>query len=393
MKLTIATAIALGLGAASANAMTFNATVDSIIAHNPEVIKSRIEARTALADIKNAGALSDPELGGEYMWMPKGVDNRWNVGIEWGFEWFGVYGARKNEARAQADAFSVLAEATEVTQRQAVISALTNYRLQLRKLELIEKMAAANVDMLELTRQQEKGGQISRIDANKLAIEVGRFAVRIEDERQSLIEATQALSLLAGGMDVSEWLSQLVGDFILATPLPDLETVLQNARKLPAVRAAVAQTEAARRGVGVAKAEGGPGLTFGYKHLFEDGMHFNGVSVGVTLPIFSNRGKVEAAKMRQLQAEFEASATERQEEATALALWQRADALRSQLEPLRQVFDMTDNYDLLKQQYEQGQISLHEYQGDKLYFLEAELEYLDLQARYATALADLTIYY
>ena len=393
MKLTIALAIAMGLGGISASAMSFSATVDSITAHNPEVIKARLEAAAARADIKNAGALSDPEIGGEYMWMPKDVDNRWNVGIEWGFEWFGVYGARKNEARAQADAFTILAEATELSQRQAIISALTNWQLQVQKLRLIEKMADANRSLLELTQTQEKGGQISKLDANKVAIEVARYAVKIEDERQNLIEAGQTLSQLAGGLPILEWLKDLDDDAVFDEQLPSLETVVANAGKLPAVRAAVAGTESARRAVKVASAEGGPGLTFGYKHLFEDGMHFNGVSLGITLPIFSNRGKVEAAKARQLQAEFEAAAAERQEEATARALWQRAEALRNRIEPLRPVFDMTDNYALLKQQYENGEISLHEYQGDRLYFYDAEMEYLELQARYRNALADLAIYY
>lgn len=392
MKPVTTFALSLFLGTVSASAMTFTETVDSITVNNPDVIKARLEAAVAHADIKNAGALSDPELGGEYMWMPNGVDNRWNVGVEWGFEWFGVYGARRREASAQADAFTVLAEATELERRQAVVAALTTWQLQQRRLALIESMAAANAEMLTLSDQRLKEGNISRLDANKIRIEVGRFAVRIEDERQSLIEAAQNLCQLAGGREVGPWLASMSDDFLSDLPLPSLETVIANARRLPAVRAAVAQTEAARRAVSTAKAELGPGITVGYKHLFEDGMHFNGVSLGVTLPIFSNRGKVEAARLRQLQAEFAASAAEREEEATARALWQRAESLRVRLEPLREVFTTSDNFALLKQQYDAGQISLHEYQEDKLYFLEAELEYLDLQARYRTALADLLLY-
>lgn len=392
MKSATALAIAICLGTVSSSAISFNQAIDSITASNPEVIKARLEAATARADIKTASALPDPELGGEYMWMPKGVDNRWNVGIEWGFEWFGVYGARKNEAKANADAFSLLAEATETQQRQAIVAALTEWQLQRQKLVLLESMAKANIAMLETARQQEKGGQMSTIDVNKLAIETGRFAVRIEDERLVLMEASRNLFQLAGGRDISPLLEQIEFDLFKENSLPPLEEVVANAKRLPAVWAAIAQAEAARRAVGVAKAEFGPGITLGYKHLFEDGMHFNGISVGITLPFFSTRGKREAANARRIQAEFEASAAEREAEMTARALWERAESLRNRLAPLKEVFDMTDNYTLLRQQYEGGQISLHEYQGDKLYFLEAELEYLDLQARYRAALADLSLY-
>lgn len=385
--------IALCLGCATASASSFTQAIDSITANNPEVIKARLDAAIAHADIKTAGALSDPELSGEYLWMPKGVDNRWNVGIEWSFEWFGVYGARRDEAQAQADAFSILAEATETEQRLTIVSALTEWQLQRRKLALLENMAATNIEMIRSARSQENGGQISKLDLNKLAIEAARFAVRIEDERLALLESIRTLSQLAGGRDVTSWLENVEDDFDVSTPLPSIETVIGNAGKLPAVRAAVAQMEAARRGVGVAKAEAGPGLTFGYSHQYEDGMHFNGASLAVTLPFFSNHGKKEAALARQVKAEFEAAAAERQAELTARTLWERAESLRSRLEPLRGVFDMTDNFTLLRQQYEEGQISLHEYQGDKLYFLEAELEYFDLQARYRIALADLSIYF
>lgn len=392
MRTATTIAIALLAGTFTASPITFLQAVDSITANNPEIIKSRMECDLARAEIKSAGALSDPELVGEYMWLPKGVDNRWNVGFEWGFDWFEVYGARRREAKAQADAFEVLAESTELSQRQVTIEALINWQLQNQRLALLEKMAAANGEMLKLSQSRVKQGQISQLDANKIAIEVGRFSIRIEDERQAMIESVRILSQLAGGKDVYKWLNDLNDDFIADKPLPDLKTILLNAKRLPAVRAALAQTEAARRAVATARAERGPGLTFGYKHLFEDGMHFNGVSLGITIPAFSNRGKVEAAKLKQVQAEFEFAATKRQEEIAAIALWQQAEKLRKCLEPLRQVFTTTDNFKLLTQRYQAGEISLHEYQEDKLYFMEAQLEYLDLQARYRKALNDLIFY-
>ncbi len=392
MKAYAALTVLLALGSIPANGMSFYTTLDSITALNPDVVKARLEAGVARADINTLSALPDPELVGEYMWMPKDVDNRWNVGVEWGFEWFGVYNARKNEARAQADAFSSLALATEAQQRQEIANALTEYQLQKQKLGLLEKMAHENMILIETVGLQAQGGQISTLEANKLTIEAGRFAVRLEDERLALQDIAQKLTLLAGGKDVSQWLDSLDESFTTPASLPSEEEVVANAAHIPAVREAVARTEVARRGVGVARAESGPGITVGYKHLFEDGMHFNGVSLGVTLPFFSSRGKREAANARLLQAEFEAAAARNLAEATARALWHKAESLRKRLEPLRPVFDTTDNLTLLKQQYEGGQISLTDYQTERIYFMEAELEYLDLQARYRTALTDLYLY-
>lgn len=391
MKFMTAFVAALSLTASTAGATTFTAIVDSIALRNPEVINARLQTRISAAEIRTSAALPDPELEGEYMWMPADVDNRWSVGISWGLEWPGVYGARKRAAQSRTDAFEQLAAATEAEQRVNIATTLVAWQTQRRKLGTLETMAAANAGIVEDAAKREKGGQLSAIERNKLMIEAARFAMRIEEERATLAALTSQLSDMAGGADMTAMLSQLE-DEKCDLQLPSLDEVLENAGSLPAVRSRMASVEAARRDLKTAANEAAPGISVGYKHLFEDGMHFNGVTLGVSLPVFSARGKKALANANLIQAEFEEATARNQALNAAALLHRQASDLQRQVNMLAPAFDNTDNFRLLSELYEGGQLSYADYQSEMLYFYDALIDYLDLTSRYHTALIALQPY-
>ena len=154
------------------------------------------------------------------------------------------------------------------------------------------------------------------------------------------------------------------------------------------LRQAEAGSEAARKLVTVNKHGWLPKLEVGYGREGGKGEMLNGFIVGVSVPLFNNRGKVKAARARQLSAELEQEQAAQQLEADVQSLFNEAVSLRQSI----QAYDtdlMTRTLDALKQAVESGQLSVIDY------FTEAETVYAnqerlaDLENRFQKAVARL----
>ena len=135
-----------------------------------------------------------------------------------------------------------------------------------------------------------------------------------------------------------------------------------------------------------------PGFSIGYTHNYEEGMHFNGITVGVTIPVFSQRHKVQAAKDRALAYETANMAYRVNRTSKVAAAYSRVNSLNEDISLLGPIFETTDNMTILKKSLDGGQISILSYIEGMNYFLLARQDYLDLQYRYNIAVAELTRY-
>jgi outer membrane protein TolC len=100
----------------------------------------------------------------------------------------------------------------------------------------------------------------------------------------------------------------------------------------------------------------------------------NGFVVGGSIPLFSNRKKVQIAKAQALSAQLMQDDARLQVENNLMALFNEMQQLKEAMN----AYDMPLLYkslDLLKEALKEGQISLIEY------FVEAETVYKNLQAR------------
>lgn len=130
---------------------------------------------------------------------------------------------------------------------------------------------------------------------------------------------------------------------------------------------------AAEKQVSVDKQNWLPKLQAGFRRNTDSHQSMNGFVVGGSIPLFSNRKKVQIAKAQVVSAKLleEDALLEKENELMALfhEMQQLKEAMHAYDVPL-----MYRSLDLLKQALEEGQISLIEY------FVEAEMIYTNLQA-------------
>lgn len=165
-----------------------------------------------------------------------------------------------------------------------------------------------------------------------------------------------------------------------------MEPVVRNS---PQYRVMEAREKVALEKINLASKERFPKLTLGYVHAYEEGTHFNGLSAGLTLPVFSRGSSLDAVTAEGMAEMLGNEMKLREMVASANADCRRAHMLERQLAMLGPAVENTNNIRLLKMALEGGEITLLEYLQETSYFVDAAREYNAARLEYALTLASL----
>ena len=138
--------------------------------------------------------------------------------------------------------------------------------------------------------------------------------------------------------------------------------------------------------------QGLPKFSLGYKHANEEGNSFNGATVGVSLPIFENRGKKKAAKAKAISSQlaYDNAVLVLTNEVTTN--YNKATTLGKQLAGYSEALDGVNNVEILNKALAGGQISLLTYLQEVRYFVEARAVMLEMESEYNQVLVNLNKY-
>lgn len=375
----------LSLCGLCASSATLDQTAFKILVESPQFQSEIYSLESVEANLKTESNLPDPELGGEYLVMPTDVDNRWAVQLTWGLEWPGVYGARSQESKSKYSAAQKELIAQRAEKLAEIKDLLLDYIRSYQKLVLLEELTNNNDTICRLAENAARDGEMSVLDLNKVKLEYANIRVAkaaLLDEQADVVGNLSSIY----GRDCLPILEEMECKFP-EVKLPSEEEIAMIKENAPAIQSALAQADAARRGKKVASMEALPSISIGYKHAFEDAMHFNGAVLGVSIPIFSSRGKQKAVKADILDAEFKAETLSQEIDTEAWTTYQRLLLIHSQIEEIAPlVEDVNYNTALLKA-YKNGVITLIEYISDRNYFTNAAVELVSLRHNEAKALA------
>lgn len=351
--------------------------------------QSRAEAETESA--RAANALENPEIEFERLWSAGPADDKWNAGISQSFDWPGAYRARSRAAGKieLAQRESILSTYRELTQKAAELG--VEIIAANRRIALLEEMHNSMTRLREKYERAWELGETTILDLNKIKIEEIRSASELEQAR---IERSQlAAELSAFGSD-SHALDAMLAmtDFPYLPPLRERGYYLEQAvTDSPDLRYAAAMAAAEAENAKVAAMERYPGFRLGYVHAFEEGTHFNGLSVGLSLPIYSRRHAVNSARYLAEAAQFENSVARIELESNVAADYASAEKLHRQMEQYAPLVENVNNLALLRKALDGGEMSLLDYLQETNYFLAARTDYLTLNRDYLLAAIRLTL--
>lgn len=379
MKLRhVSAAVVLSIAAADAYAITAQEAANAILSRNGDRLQISVEQNAKDLETRTIANAPDPSIEGDYMVMPAGVDNRWNVAIGYEMEWPGVYKSRRDLGKAIRDANAAEADAGVYEKYIEILKEIGTYLYAERRIEIMRNIQSATDSLYNAAVRANRGGQMSRLDLSKITLEQGKVNTVIANLEAEKSGSEGNLKTLNGGYDCTELLKSIDRTWQM-TPTHSLDEYLEEAHTNPQLKKALADLEVADRNVGVAKSEGLPGISIGYHHDFEDAMHFNGATLGVSIPLFANRGKVKAAKAAKAVAEYQANVTNDKVESEITALYDEVQLIDQALKVPMEVFSTTDYNTLLLKAYRGGELSLTDYLQERSWFSEAHLDLLELQ--------------
>jgi len=374
--------------AAAPVALQAMSPIDSLAAviaeANPAFNARRAELQSRSLSIQAENMLPGPELEGEHLWGPDG-DNRWGAGISQSFDWPGVYSARRQARRASDNAFAQLAEAERAEQVLAAKLALIDLVAARHDAGMLRRIHSNVAELTELTQRALDHGQATILDLRKLQIEGIDISRRLEQAEQERSAAIAELRAMGYSGDVPDALDY-------PSVAPDYAAAASRWMSAPTLAAARAEEMAAKARAAAAARGCLPGFSLGYRHQYEGGSHFNGLSVGIALPAWgSSKAKAAAraeAEAARLQAEAQMAETTARFDDTR----RRLMGLEVRRQQYRETLGGSDYTDLLRKSLEGGQISIITYIQELNFVMEALLSWEQVEKEYHTLLSILNKY-
>lgn len=226
------------------------------------------------------------------------------------------------------------------------------------------------------------------IETNKVDLELLNARNEARQNEVAIKGKLEELKALNGGIEIA---------FADSIYLPGNEYpedfnafCMQALESLPEIQSLRDNQAVAARQLTVSKQQWLPNLTLGYRmNPASGGERYDGVLVGISIPIFANRNKVKQAKAEHFYAETRLDSQSDAEKAQLRQLWMKAGELRKSIQEYSSVLKQQDNMALLNKAIQAGQISMIEYFVNVSTFYQSMQNYLQLQNEYQKVMAEL----
>ena len=340
-------------------------------------------------ELRAGNSLGGPEVDFSYLFGEPAVGDKWEIGASQSFEWLGVYHSRSKVISSRSESLDYQYEATRRDIHTRALAICNEIVWVNKQLLLYYEIVS---DLYSLNGAYEKAfehGEASILDRNKLRVEIvsaNRVISRLEARKAEL---QLSLSEINGGeaftgVEFNEYpllqMPQSIDDYIASATKNDPMALYFKKRNV-----------ADEYDVSVAKRSLLPSFSVGYRHVNELGDKFNGVTAGVSLPLYSGKKSVKAARARKEANRYEAELWEKSVTEELTKEYTLAQSLADELA----IYDTAlpkNNIELLRKALNAGQISLIEYLLEKRFYTEAQIEHLEVEYLYMQSLNSINRY-
>ncbi len=256
---------------------------------------------------------------------------------------------------------------------------------------------------LDLTQQQEKGGEVAHADVIKAQLQAQQRERDVAEAQLAVDKARASLAVLLLRDPAQDFtVVDDLGAVAPLTPMMDIQSLAQN--RSPDLRAAQALLQQTQYGVAVARGAFYPTLVLDYfyglnsntltAHTPEGAKNY-GSSAQATLivPVWTwgaTQSKVRQAQLQQRQAQVDLQFAQRQLQAALTQFYLEAQTARTLLESLRLSLDLSaESLRLTLLRYQAGEATALEVVDAQTTLVLARNGYDDGLARYRVALASL----
>jgi outer membrane protein TolC len=387
MKAIIITMMVLFAGITLNAQNNINPVLSSIEENNTTLKALREQAEADKLQNKTGIFLDDPEVGFNYLWgNPSNVGNRTDFSVTQTFDIPTITGMKSRLANGRnnlvewqykADRMNILLEAKQYCVELVYYNSLLK-ELYLR-LEHAQTIAKGYKDRMDR-------GDVSILEYNKVNLNLSTIQgeiSRMEVERDALLAQLKRLN---GGIDVvfneADYGSREL-------PLNFNEWYVQAEDKNPVLAYVRNEIEVSQKQVSLSKAMNLPKFTAGYMSEKVVGQRYQGVSLGISIQLWSNKNQVKQAKAAVAAAQSREADTKHQFYSQLQIQYSKAMGLKTTADKYRRSLANVNNTILLKKALDAGEISLLDYMVEMGLYYDNVNQTLAAERDYQLAFAEL----
>lgn len=366
----------------------YDAVLQQIEANSTTLSALRSQMEAQKLSNRTGIYLDNPEVEFHYLWGdPSGIGNRTDISVSQSFDFPTAYAHRGKIANLQnnnaelaykAERINVLLSAKQTCIELVYYNALA--REYTGRLQNAEQIAASYKTMLDK-------GETNILEYNKAQLNltaVQTEAAQIETERKALLSELKRLN---GGEDIA-FPNDTYSPNALPANFDDWYATAET--QSPVLQYVSGQIAVSQQQVKLNRALGLPKLSAGYMSEKLVGEHFQGVTVGVSVPLWENKNRMKEAKAQVRAAESALEDSKVQFYNRLQNLHLKASALQQNAQQLRRSLTTHSNEPLLKKALDAGEISLLTYLLEIEYYYDAVNKALDAERDYELAVAELS---
>lgn len=331
--------------------------------------------------------LANPEVGVGYLWgSPSGEGIRKDFNISQSFDFPTAYGYRSQVVTGQNLQVDLAyqQQAKEVLQQARIFCVELVYQTK-RYTELKERVKLAK-ELTEAYQTRFDKGDINIIEYNKTKLNLlnSEKAMQITEVEIETLRAE--LQRLNGG----EPLIGILDSYsTYSLPLSFDQWFNQAKRNNPALESVVKEIEISRKQEKLTKALNLPKITAGYMSERLLGTTHQGITLGISIPLWEGRNTVKYQKAQTIAFEMQQKDSELQFYNILKNEYNKAGTLLNLLRDYDEILNASNNQSLLRKAFEKGQLSLINYLLELSTYYEAIDQYQEKEKDYQLALAEL----
>ncbi len=333
--------------------------------------------------------LQNPEIEFNYLWGNDVVGNRTDFSAKQTFDFPTAYGYKnqisdiKNEQVAlefQKQGKELLFNARLVCYDLIYTNALT--------VELSKRISNAE-SIANSYKAKLDAGETNILEYNKAQLNLLNLRKEMESLTIERVAMLGELARLNGGIPIEFTRSEFPDTTI---PSDFEQWYAQAEQNNPLLNWLKKEIELSQKQVSLNRAMSLPKIQAGYMSEKVVGEEFQGVSFGLSIPLWENKNKVKFAKANVLAAENLASDNKVQLYNRLMILHTKATGLQNNVSDYKSKLQTIDNSGLLIKALDKGEISLINYMLERSIYYESVKASLELERDMIKALAELNRY-
>lgn len=341
-------------------------------------------------DAKSGNYLSNPAVELNYLWGDKRTPGtQYELTAVQSFDFPTVYAHKNKLATLKGSGYDYQAA---IARQQLLLTAkqtcLEIIYLRKQKTLLDERLKNAQSLQTLYQRRLEKG-DANQLEINKIQLEL----LNAENESRlntAKLEANmERLKNLNGGNSVVFD----DNDYFLSTVLPSLSQLQESYLTTdPTVKNLQSNYSVAEQEIKLNKALSLPKFDLGYKRDSGPDDAFNGIVLGVSIPLFENKNTVKKARAQATYTSAVMDDNTLMVKSMLQQLYAQAQALNTSRARYTEILGSQRNSELLNKALSSGQISMIDYFIEITTLYDSKQNYLNVEKEYFTTLAEMNQY-